>query len=197
MRPIVLATFPSWSARFEGSTRYFYCDIKGLVTIGVGLLAEPLALVNGLAFRRADNNPATAQEVGAAWLVVKSRQDLRTHGGGAYAGLTTLRATQESLDWLLVRKLGQMEARARATFPEWDTFPAASQLAMASMMWAAGPGVFAGFPHFSAAVMVQDWTTCSSTCHLDDSHNTGLRPRNEANAELFLKAATCADPDTL
>jgi GH24 family phage-related lysozyme (muramidase) len=197
MRQVVRGIFPSWSARFEGSTRYFYCDIKGLVTIGVGLLAEPLALVNGLAFRRSDNTPATAQEVGAAWLVVKSRQDLRTHGGGAYAGLTTLRATQESLDWLLVRKLDQMEARVRATFPEWDTFPAAAQLAMASMMWAAGPVVFAGFPRFSEAVRVQDWTTCAQTCHLDDSHNPGLRPRNSENAALFLKAAAGGCPDTL
>ncbi len=197
MRPIVSATFPSWSAKFEGSTDWLYCDVLGLVTIGIGLLVDPEPCLSGLTFAHPDGSAASDEDVHEAWRMVKARQDLRLHGGGAYAPVTRIRATKGSLDAMLVAKLSQMERGASKAFPEWDQWPAKAQLAAASMMWAAGPGIFAKFPHFSACARAQDWAGCAANCHIEDSQNPGLRPRNAANVALFLAAAEGGDPDSL
>ncbi len=50
---------------------------------------------------------------------------------------------------------------------------------------------------FEAAILAQDWPTCAVESHMDDSHNSGLRPRNVATRTLFWNAAMRRDPDVL
>ncbi len=60
------------------------------------------------------------------------------------------------------------------------------------MSWAAGPALVA--PHWEAACKAQDWATAALQCHLDDSHNPGLRPRNAANRALYLELGDTQSP---
>ncbi len=121
-----------------------------------------------------------------AWQAVKARQDLRLMGGWRYIGVTRIRLTNEGIDQVVNHKLYQVESRLVTHYPEFDRWPADAQLGLLSMAWAMGPDFH--FPRFRDAARSQDWDTCALECHINDDHNPGLRPRNEANKELFENA---------
>ena len=119
-------------------------------------------------------------------------------GGGHthWQRLTSVRATPDSLAVDLRLRLVDFEGKVRATFPDWDAWPASAQLATLGMAWAAGPHCFATFPRFTAAAGRRDWQRCAVESHLDETGNPGLRPRNVAQRDLFLRALR-ADPETV
>ena len=41
MHPSVKSVFPSFSTKLEGRVPWMYCDVLGLVTIGIGNLIDP------------------------------------------------------------------------------------------------------------------------------------------------------------
>lgn len=185
--------FIKFTEQFEGHTRYFYLDVKGLVTIGYGNLADPIPLVAGLVFMRPDGTVAAPSEVSAAWLTVKNRQDMSQRGGGAFASLTSIRATDESIHALVFDKLEHFGEVLAEFFHDFASWPASAQLGLLSMAWALGPAFPPHWPRFSAACRARDWSTAADGCHMKESDNPGVAPRNVANTALF-RAAVGEEP---
>ncbi len=171
-------------------------------------LVDPVETALGLPLMRPDGTPATLYEISAEWHVVKGHTELTQHGGMAYGAVTKLRLTPEGIESVVLAKLTQVAAFLGQRFPEFEHWPWQAQMATLSMAWAAGPSFNA--PRFSAAVKDWNWATygkdsqdkpvliggCAKECHLDDSQNPGLRPRNAANRALFEAAALPPPTDT-
>lgn len=186
MRASVLASFIDFSAKFEGICPWMYLDVKGLVTIAIGNLIDPAPLALSLPFMKGAV-PATKAEIQAEWESVKKLQNMAKLGGGVFARVTKLRLTKDDVEKFVLRKLHEIESELKILYPEWEEWPADAQLGLLSLSWAAG--VHAHFPKLEAAAEKQDWTICAHECHMDDTHNPGLTPRNVANVHLFQNAA--------
>lgn len=203
MWPVVEAAFPSFTTRFEGSVNCMYLDVKGLVTIGVGCLIDPVMQALGLPFLSKSTGARVSRDsIAAEWRAVKVNTYLASQGWRSAAAVTSLMLSPDSVDELLVARLRSNDAYLSNRFGGsngWEQLPADAQLAVHSMAWACGPAFH--FPRFEAALLARDFETCARECHLDDSHNAGLTPRNAANAQLFLNAASVvadgSDPSVL
>jgi GH24 family phage-related lysozyme (muramidase) len=194
MYDVVRNIFPDFSKQFEGRVSWMYLDVKGLVTIGVGNLIDPLSAAIGLPFvHRDDGSPATRDEIGAEWTALKSNTSLAQRGYQACKAVTRLGLTDDAIDDLVRRRLDQNEVLVKQAFADWDTWPADAQLGVHSMAWAMGAGFPAHFPMFSAACKKQDWNGAAANCHINDAGNPGVRPRNDTNVTLFRNAASVAD----
>ncbi len=191
MRPEVRDGFVAFTERFEGSVPFLYLDVKGLCTTAIGNLVDPLETAYNLPLMRPDGTLASHQEIAAEWHAVKARQDMRLQGGMAYRAVTQLRLTPAGIGSVVLGKLAQVEEHLAGRFPEWESWPWQAQLGVLSVSWACGPAFH--FPHFEMALRTQDWALAAVECHLDDSSNPGLRPRNAANKALFLEAAALLD----
>jgi len=60
------------------------------------------------------------------------------------------------------------------------------------MAWAMGPAFGRAWPNFRQDGSGQDWNAAAADCHMDETANPGLAPRNTANRVLFLEAALAA-----
>jgi hypothetical protein len=186
-----LDRFIAFTESLEGHVDWMYLDVKGLVTIGDGNLIDPLSLAHGLVFARPDGTVATASEVSAEWLRVKNRRDMAAGGGGAFANITHLRATAQSIAALVASKVDRFEADLVLLFPDWDAWPDDPQIAAMSMCWAMGDADLAiEFPHWVAACREEDWAEASRQCHMSEvGQNASFKKRNVANKEMFARAA--------
>lgn len=187
MRPAVRERWIGFTEPLEGSVRWLYADVRGLITIGLGCLVDPIEMALPLPFVRPDGSFATRDEIIIAWRIIKSRQELAQQGHRAAAQWTTLRLTDEGVAHLAHARLDDMERHLVQRFPQWDTFPADAQFAVLSMAWACGPAF--AFPRCEAAILAQDWTEAARECRIDETGNPGLKPRNLANRILFQNAA--------
>jgi GH24 family phage-related lysozyme (muramidase) len=183
--------FCAFTNRFEGRVPFMYLDVKGLVTVGYGNLIDPLGAALGLPFERKDTpgQQVTTAEISAEWEHVKSRTDLKLHGGMAFGPITKLQITEEALQTLMNERLRTFEGILGDSFPSFAEWPADAQLGVLSMSWAMGPGFSPKYPHFTEACRALDWDTAADQCRMNDDGNPGLRPRNEANVVLFRNAA--------
>src|SRR5713226_1332348 len=75
----VQTAFRAFSEQFEGCVPHMYLDIKGLVTVGVGNLVDPVGLAQALPFRfknkpgiASPGAPATADQIAAEWQKLKN-----------------------------------------------------------------------------------------------------------------------------
>jgi len=200
----VKAFFPVFSAHFEGRCRYMYPDIRGLVSGGIGALFDPISLCTYLPWLNSDNSPASNDDIVGEWNAMKQRGRLYTAtadswktypGGGHFGQFATLHLTDESIDDLLQSKADFFDRHLCTELPGYEQFPAEAQLALLSMLWALG--TLSGYPLLRTALASADWPECSRQAHIRDADNPGVRPRNAANAALFLLAAQSDDPSVL
>jgi GH24 family phage-related lysozyme (muramidase) len=189
VRACVQAAFVPFITPFEGSTNWMYCDVKGLVTTGIGNLIDPFQTAIHLPWI-VGQRLATEQEIITAWRFVKDNQDLKLQGGGAYKSLTQLRLTDKAVSDLVAKRLASMDSILCSRFYGYEFYPANAQLGILSMAWALGPNFW--FPTFKAACERGDWTTAANECHISDANPA----RNTANKALFLAAVT-SGPDDL
>jgi len=194
MRQIVQDNFFNYTDSHESFLDFFYKDVKGLVSIGVGFLVDPLALAYQL-----DYGTATVQAVHFAWQVVKSDTTLNPANGGVqYGNLTTVRASRKSIENLFWKKVNQNEIILKFIFPNWEELPASKQMALLSMSWAYGPHLDQGWPHMVAAIKAGNWTEAAAQCKPSPAEmakqNVSFRLRVQSIAELF---SYTGDPDTL
>lgn len=201
MRDCVRDAFLAFTQRYEGHTLYCYLDEEGLVSIGYGNLIDP-HIPACLDFRDLHGIPATTDQVQAEWAHIKSLQNLKELGGGAYRPHANLRATEASILALVAHERDGMWAKLLGYFPDAEDWPADAQLGVMSMAWACGAGFPdphdpVGFPKFTAAARAREWVTCANECHIEDSKNPGVTPRNVMNRKLFLAAAATSTPDQL
>jgi hypothetical protein len=157
----VQEAFIPFSTRFEGRVTHMYLDVKGLVTVGIGNLIDPVDLALALPFvHKQDESPATQDEIRAEWESLKADKDeLAKAGWTACTPRTQLKLTDQDLDALVLSKAAQFEATLRSTTPEFasfDSWPADAQLGVLSMAWAMGPAFGNGWPNFRAAVATGD-----------------------------------------
>jgi hypothetical protein len=198
MLPSVQSAFPTFSARFEGRVSYMYLDVKGLVTVGVGNLIDPVELAQALPFRFKNRpgignpgSPATPDQIGAEWQTLKNDPSLDTKTFSHFDPITSLELSDDSIDALIVDRLTKNEGflKCQPWFQGFDNWPADAQLGLLSMAWAMGPAGPGGFPNFRAACQKLDFNTAAAECKMNEAGNPGLVPRNQANFTLFSNAA--------
>lgn len=193
MRDVVRQAFYRFNAPFEGEVPWLYQDVKGLVSIGVGILCDPISLAANLPLVHPDGRAATKQEIVEEWMRIKSlppndKGQTAAQLGHLYARPHAhLRLTKEGLEQTLTGKLTHMDRYLAQRFPEYGEWPADAQLATLSMAWACGPAF--RFPKLEAALRAQDFLAAANECHMDERGNPGLIPRNRANKTLYRNAA--------
>lgn len=206
MRDVVRAAFYAFNAPMEGEVPWFYQDVKGLVSIGVGILCDPIQLAMNLPLVHPDGRPASRNEIAAEWLRIKNlpsnaKGQTAAQLGHLYAKPhTTLRLTKEGLELTMMSKVNQMDKYLETRFPAYPTWSADAQLGVLSLSWACGPAF--RFPKCEAALRAFDFRTAAAESFMPEERTiSGLRPRNKANFILFTNAAVVAqellDPDKL
>ena len=203
MYPSVQSQFRAFNEPFEGSIPYMYLDVKGLVTVGVGNLVDPVELATALPFRfknkpgiAAPGKLSTRDQIAAEWQKLKNDTSLAKKGHLACAPVTDLELDDNAINSLIAQRLAGNEGflKRQPAFKDFDKWPADAQLALLSMAWAMGPGGFAGFPHFSAACQRMDFKTAAAESKLSEAGNPGVIPRNRANVLLLSNAASVIAP---
>lgn len=186
----VKAAWHTFSEPLEGRVAGMYLDIRGLVTCAVGILIDPLSLAMPLPWKRdSDGQPATPDQVRAAWHVLKSRQDLKKRNVSHARALTGLHLDDADIDAIVAKKLEANAAFITAHhFPLFDEFPADAQLGIMSMAWAVGPGFPTKFPTFAGFAKRQAWEDAIEHCSIRTEGNPGVIPRNRANRVCFANA---------
>jgi len=198
MYSVIASSFPAFSTKFEGRVAYMYLDIKGLVTVGVGNLIDPVAAAQALPFCfknkpgiSAPGSAATPDQIAQEWQTLKNNTDLATKGYTACEPITQLELSDDAINTLILDRLTQNESflKRQLWFQNFDTWPADAQLGLLSMAWAMGPAGPGGFPKFRSACQSLDFSTAAAECKMDEAGNPGLIPRNQANLTLFSNAA--------
>jgi GH24 family phage-related lysozyme (muramidase) len=186
--------FYDFNHPFEGVVLWMYLDIKGLVTIGLGNLIDPVerALNPELQFEYVDQpgSQANQEDIIDAWNTVKAQTNLKSKGYKAFEKLTNLRITEDSVRSLVDTQLLAHLRLLKKTFSNFDNWPADAQLGLLSMAWALGAGFASKWPKFRAACQNEDWDTAAQECLISEVGNPGVRPRNNANQTLFSNAAS-------
>jgi hypothetical protein len=189
----VQSYFRAFNEPFEGAIPFMYLDVKGLVTVGVGNLIDPVELATALPFRfknQPEQHAAPAQ-IEAEWHKLKSDTSLASKGHLACAALTELELGNDAIENLINHRLTSNETllKSQESFHAFESWPADAQLALLSMAWAMGPDGFRTFPNFRAACQNMDFETAAKESRLDENGNPGLIPRNEANFTLLSNAS--------
>ncbi len=210
MRDVVRERFYDFNAKFEGEVDYFYQDVLGLVSIGVGILCDPIQLCLGLNLPlvHPDGSPASRNDIAAAWTKIKAlgsgdhtQGNPAARGGHLYAKPhTRLRLTKEGLRLSLEGKLHQMEQHLIKRFPDFESWPADAQMAILSLSWGCGPAF--RFPKLEKALKELDFRTASTEVRMvaNGVELYGLKPRNTANRIMLQNAAIALntmDPNVL
>jgi hypothetical protein len=197
MFPSVQSSFPAFSAKFEGHVPYMYLDVKGLVTVGVGNLVDPLEAAQALPFRfknrtgiAAPGSPGTQDQIAEEWQTLKNNPALGTQGCKACEPITQLELSDDAIDSLILERLTKNESflKRQPWFVDFDTWPADAQLGLLSMAWAMGPAGPGQFSNFRAACQKLDFNTAAAECKMNEAGNPGVVPRNQANFTLFSNA---------
>ncbi len=198
MHATVKTQFRAFNAPLEGVVKYMYLDIKGLVTVGVGNLIDPVNAALDLPFRY-KNKPgaknagqlASRADIEAEWKLIKGKPELAQKGHRACEPLTALELDDAAINALIDKRLSQNESflKRQKAFKDFDQWPADAQLGLLSMAWAMGPGFSSSWPKFSAACEKMDFDAAAENCRMTESGNPGVIPRNKANKLLFQNAA--------
>lgn len=215
VRQSVLDNFVRITETHEGTVPWPYLDIKGYVTTGTGNLIENIATGRPterffeMAWERPDGSKPSRAYLQNAWDTVKGHQEMASYGGGsqAFAALTDIRlgpyntqvnqmtpAIREIIKW----QLDSDEALHRAQFPQYDSWPADAQLALAEMSWAKGAD-YSGWPGLRGALnsMPPNFAKAAIESHISNA----VPARNEMDRLLFENAQavidTNADPEPL
>lgn len=186
LAPGVLERFEALSPRFEGSIPWMYLDIKGYVTVAIGLLIDPIEMALPLPWVRAsDGAPATADEIRAEWSRIKADKHLATAGAGEAKKLTTLRLTPVGVHLVTLAALERMLRALVLDFADWEEWPADAQLAVLLLVWAVGTDLPRKWPRLTAALRACDWATAAVESKIREAGNPGVVPRNKEIKRLF------------
>jgi len=170
--------------KYEGTVPNMYLDRKGLVTIGIGFLIDPLPS-NLPLIRKADNKVASRAEIEIEYKTVRAAKKLKGYSG-RFGAITTLKLTSESMKAIFDRKVDSFERQILHEFPDYGSWPEDAQIGLLSMVYALGiGGVVKKFKEFTAALKRKDFQTAAEQCHI----RTPRPYRNAFNKECFEKAA--------
>ncbi len=193
--------YHDFSAPMEGRVATFYCDILGLITIGVGNLCNTLAQAIALPMLLADGSRASAADITADWnKLAADRAYYAARKWSIYSKTMRCHLSEEGIDALVKRTLASNEAIIKRRFPAWDSFPADAQLAIMSVAWAVGAAFWTskqrggpGFINLARCIDAQDWEGCVAACEIRTAGNPGVVPRNAKNRFCFHNAQLVKD----
>lgn len=191
--------FWDFSKNLEGYVPRMYADKTRKVTTGIGNLIDPIGLALPLSWRdpRSNGALATEQAIRAEWTRVKGDPLAASKGHWHSDKYTTLYLRDEDIAKLVTTRRDEMISGLFVTWPNLDQWPAPAQLALLSMCWAGGNGMFDEFPKFSAACNRMDFRGAAKECKIrEDRIGGALAKRNVKNKQLFLAAAELMEEAT-
>jgi hypothetical protein len=167
--PSVIDNFFTFTKPLEGYLNYMYTDELGLVTTGLGNLADPVGLALALPWRHGVGGAlASPGEIQTAWSAVKAAHT-SSYDAPHDAGLTDLRLDDDAIQSLIASKLAENERILLDSFPNFAGFPADAQMAIHGMSWAMGPAFPKpkaeggdGFTSFAMAANSGDWQSAKA-----------------------------------
>ena len=181
--------FIKFSTPFEGVVQTMYQDSKGLVTVGMGELIEPIQLGWGMPWKHADGTPATQSEYIAEWNVINGNPELAKDGWVVAARFCKLHLDIADIEVLVQAKLNLNEEQLRKRVPNYDNLCADAQLFLHSWAWAVGAG--ASYPRMLKLVNAGNFMGAIMECDINPKVGTIIL-RNEANHQLLTNAANVA-----
>jgi hypothetical protein len=194
----VIDAFPSFSKKLEGYVNVMYVDVKQLVTTGVGVLIEPISQALRINWIHRDTKlPASRDEIISEWNMIKDDKSLAHLGHKAAEKIATLMLTDVTIDALVLEKLELNDAYIKKAFVNWNKFPASAQLVIHSMAWALGAGFEHTWKDFTHCCESFDWVGASEQCHINETNNAGVIPRNVINKKLLLAIKPDDDPSQI
>jgi hypothetical protein len=177
---------------YEGKVNFMYLDKKGLVTVGVGHLIDPVNKALELEFGHDGGGAASAGEITAEWQTVKSRKDLIDTGSKAFKAITKLMLTDKGIEEMVKASAEAIEnyiktnASAQKFYANFDRWPADAQLGFMGVAWGGIPLPQFKWYKFPEACRLEDWDTAAKECKISSPIAAG---RNEAHELMFLNAA--------
>jgi hypothetical protein len=194
--PSVRAAFVPFTHKCEGTVNHLYLDIKGLVTVAQGCLADPVELALPMPFVWKDDmkTAATDEEIAEEWARVKGHQELRTKLAVNMREHCNLRLTAAGIEQVVDERLGGMIKALGVRFPAFSAWPADAQLATLSYAWARGSGFVA--PKLTAALLAQEFETAAAECTIREAGNAGVIRRNIADRAMYTGAAIVMAADS-
>jgi hypothetical protein len=196
MHASVQSAWQKFITRHEGNIAFMYLDTKGLVTIGIGNLIDPVSQALTLPFQyKAVNHAgapagraATRKEIETEWFSLKHHPHklaLARSGAAGCARLTDLELSVESRQQLFDRVTNAHEAQLTKYFPDLDAWPGDAQLGLMAMAWGLGMYFPPQFPKFSQACRKRDFDTAAQ----ESTISTWRLERNQASVCFFTNAA--------
>jgi len=192
MHDSALSALPGFLKQFEGKVNFMYLDMKGLVTIGIGHLIDPIDQALKLEFGTKGGSVVGGGDVTAEWRTVKARTDLIGKGSAEFDKITRLQLTDSGIAQMVADDAKSIEhyiktnASAKMFYADFDTWPADAQVAFMGVAWGGIPLPQFGWHQFPVACRDQDWDTAAAQCKISSPIAAG---RNEAHKAMFINAA--------
>ncbi len=192
MHPSVAMALPGFLKQFEGKVNFMYLDKRGLVTIGVGHLIDPVGQALKLEFQYKGGGVASQGDIITDWNTVKASKELINKGGKAFDKVTQLMLTDAGISQMIDQHAAAIEsyiktnASARVYFSNFDRWPADAQLGFIGLAWGIIPIPQFGWHAFPKACQAEDWLTAAKECKISSPLAAG---RNEAHQLMFMNAA--------
>ena len=175
MHKSVRQKLPEFLKRYEGKYNHMYLDKKGLVTIGIGFLIDPVDEALKLQYRTKGGGTVGNAEVKAEWEKVKERKDLINKGGPAFASITTLELSDQGIRTLFIKKSEAAakwyvnNAVAKKYYGEFNSWPADAQMALLGIAWGIAPIPQFGWRALPEACKREDWMKAAEECRIKDA----------------------------
>ncbi len=193
MHPSVIKALPDFLKQYEGKVNFMYLDVKGLVTVGVGHLIDPVNMALKLEFGpKGGGGAASTGEISAEWQKVKASTNLINQGSAAFDAITKLSLTDNGIaamvrdDAAAIENYIKSNGTARKYYGDFDKWPADAQLAFMGVAWGGMPIPQFGWHKFPEACKVADWNKAADECKITSPIAAG---RNEAHRLMFINAA--------
>ncbi len=187
MKASVRAAFFGINEPWEGWVSTAYPDQIGLVTVGLGNLADPLPLMLAIPFERIGGGLASDEEKTAEFHRVKALVVPAGVSRWRWAARgATIHLPREAGAALVDAKLSANEGRLRALLANWDDMPADAQAMALSWAWAVGPA--ARFPKMIAALRAGDYLAAAKECTINPDRES-VHLRNVGNRVMLRNAA--------
>ncbi len=170
----------------EGCIPWLYCDVRGLITIGIGnLVPTPEAAQAMPLHHMATGEPATPDQKLAAWVKVKDGFTLN-RAAIFYRQFSDLRMFDAEIAQLVASRLdAEFMPGLHRLFHGFDAFPLPARRALVDMAYNLGVHGLSHFVRLIAACQAQDWATAARECARSSSRGS----RNTWTAQCFVDAS--------
>lgn len=162
---------------FEGVVKHMYLDSNGFVTVGRGVLIDPIKLIKtkGIVFKhRGSNKIASQKEIAEDYKKVKKIG--KGFSAGKYKAYTKLDATNTSLQASFANSLKQAEKDAKIFYPDLDKLPDEVRYALIDMAYNLGLSKLRKYKKLKKALEAGDYEKAAK-----ESNRRGIQiKRNQA-----------------